>query len=63
MSIIPEAEHDKTNKMTCAPSEDIRPVWQESSLWALGVARGPMLLHEDSDGAQVKMFVFIVLQR
>ena len=32
-----EPEHNKTNKMTCAPS--IHPVWSESSLCTLWVAK------------------------
>ena len=43
--------HDKTNTLTCAPSEDsgILPVWSESSLCAQCVAKDPMFLHADSE--------------
>ena len=52
-----EPPHDKTNKMTCAPSEDsdqmgIRPVWTESSLfeWRNIGSSATNLAHcEDSD--------------
>ena len=58
---IYEPQHDKTNELTCAPSEDsdqpaktqislgIRPVWPESSLCALWVAKDPKFLHADSE--------------
>ena len=45
-----EPEHDKINKMACAPSEDcIRPVWLESSLRAQWVAKDPSFLYADSE--------------
>ena len=49
-----EAPHDKTNKMTCAPSEDSdQPVASaqsdQSSLCAQWVAEDPMFLHVDSE--------------
>ena len=45
---IYEPQHDKTNKMICAPSED-SAVWSESSLCAQWVAKGPMFLQADSE--------------
>ena len=45
-----EPQHDKTNKMTCAPSEDsICPIWSESSLCAQYVAKDHSFLHADSE--------------
>ena len=38
-------QHDKTNKMTCAPS----PVWSESSLCAHWIAKDPRFLHVESN--------------
>ena len=42
-----EPPRDKTNKLTCAPSEDSG--WSESSLCAQWVAKDPSLLHADSE--------------
>ena len=40
--------HDKTNKMTCAPSEDAdQPGWSESLQCAQWVAKDPSFLHAD----------------
>ena len=49
-----ELRHDKTNKMSVRPvktpiSLGICPVWSESSLFTQWVAKGPMLLHVDSE--------------
>ena len=49
-----EPRHDKTNKVTVCPAKTqislgIRPVWSESSLCALGVAKDPSFLHTDSE--------------
>ena len=49
-----EPPHDKTSKMTLRPAKTqislgIRPVWSESSLCALCVAKGPGFLHADSE--------------
>ena len=49
-----EPPRDKTNILTCAPSEDsdqpgFRPVWSESSLCAQWVAKDPSFLHADSE--------------
>ena len=51
---INEPHHDKTNKMTCTPSEDsdqisLCPVWPESSLCAHWVTKNPRFLHADSE--------------
>ena len=44
-----ESPHDKTNKTTCAPSEDLdQPGHPPSSLSALWVAKDPRVLHADS---------------
>ena len=43
---INEPPHDKTNKMTCAPSED--PVWSVFAMCFSG-AKDPSFLHGDSD--------------
>ena len=42
---IIEPDHDKTNKMTCASSEDS----DQSSLCSLWVAKDPAFLQEDSE--------------
>ena len=49
-----EPEHDKINKMTCAPSKTpislgTRPVLSESSMCALMVAKVPTVLHRDCE--------------
>ena len=49
-----EPPHDKTNKMIVRPAKTqlnlgIRPVWSESSLCALSVAKDSSFLHEDSE--------------
>ena len=49
-----EPLHDKTNKMTCALSEDsdqpgLCPVWSESSLGTQWVPKDPGFLHADSE--------------
>ena len=63
--LIYEPPHDKTNKMTCAPSEDsdqpghqpslislgINPVWSESSLYDQNVAKDLSFLHADSENS------------
>ena len=47
---INESVHDKTNKMTCAPSEDSDQPGQPPSLTRVfAVAKDPMLLHADSE--------------
>ena len=47
-NIINEPQHDKTNKMTCAPSEDSDQP-DQSSLYAHWVAKDPMFIHADSE--------------
>ena len=42
--------HDKTNKMTCAPSEDSDQPGHSPSLYAHWVAKDPRFLHADSEG-------------
>ena len=48
-----EPAHDKTYKMACASSEEIRlgtcPVWSEFLLCAQWVAKDPNFLHADSE--------------
>ena len=46
-----EPQHDKTNKMTYAPSMTriIRPGWSESSLCVQWVIKDPRFLHADSE--------------
>ena len=49
-----ELRHDKTNKMTVCPAKTqislgICPVWSESSLCTLWVAKDPSFLNADSD--------------
>ena len=49
-----EPPHDKTNKCHVRTAKTqiilgIRPVWSESSLSALWVAKDPMILHADSE--------------
>ena len=51
---VNEPPHDKTNKMTVRPAKTqislgICPVWSESSLCALWVAKDPSFLHADSE--------------
>ena len=41
-----EPQHYKTNKMTCAPSEDLDQPGHPPSQW---VAEDPMFLHADSE--------------
>ena len=53
-SLPNEPPHDKTNKMTVRPAKThislgIRPVWSESSLCALRIAKDPSYLHADSE--------------
>ena len=48
-----EPPHDKSNKMTVRPAKiqislGMCPVWSESLLYALWVAKGPSFLHADS---------------
>ena len=49
VSDIFEPHRDKTNKMACAPSLDIRSVWSEFSLCAQWVAKDLSFLHTDSE--------------
>ena len=66
-NVLCEPQHDKSNKMTCAPSEDSdQPghpptVWSESSLCIFWVAKDPMILLADSEdsslGAQLILLV------
>ena len=46
-----EPRHDKTNKMSVRPAktDQIRPVWSESSLCTEWVAKDPSFLHADSE--------------
>ena len=51
---IYEPPRDKTNNVAVRPAKTqinlgIRPVWQESSLCAQWVAKGPSFLHADSE--------------
>ena len=50
---LSELQHDKTNKMTCAPSKDSdQPAHQpsaQSDLGTLWVAQGPILLYADNE--------------
>ena len=51
-------QHDKTNNMACAPSEDsdqlcIRPASSESSMCAQWVAREPRFLRVDSEDSDL----------
>ena len=53
-SLLCEPVHDKTSKMTVRPAKTqislgIRPVWSESSLCTLWVAKDPSFLHADSE--------------
>ena len=52
-TITNEPPNDKTNIMTCTPSEDsdqpVRTVWSEASLCAQWVANDPSFLHADSE--------------
>ena len=43
-----EQQHDKTNKITCAPSKDSGPSWSESSLCAWWVAEDLSFFQVDS---------------
>ena len=45
-----EPRHDKTNKMSVRPAKTgIRPVYSESSLYAVWVAKDTRFLHADSE--------------
>ena len=51
---INEPRHDKTNKVSVCPAKSqislgIRPVWSESSLCAIWVAKDPSFLHADNE--------------
>ena len=48
VNIWNEPHRDKSNKMACAPSEDSDQPEHPPSLWALWLAKDPVLLHADS---------------